>query len=454
VGPVARAYGLDAHPLVDRVHPVSDRPPSHAGERARFESRPADWIGVGEAVARISVHAAPLGVEEVPAADAVGRVLARPLRATATLPPWRNSAMDGYAVRAADVEAATPRDPAVLAVVGRVLAGTAPPREPLRAGEAIRIMTGAPVPDGADAVVRVEDTDAEGEAGRVRVRVPVDAGRHVRPAGEDFREGDELLPAGHEVTPGVVGLAAAAGVGNLAVNRRPTVALVGTGDELRPLERYEEVRRGFGIPESNTPMLAAMIRDAGGRVGPVRVSPDRPEVLAEDLGACRDADVLVTIGGASMGEADLVKSVLDGMGFRQDFWRVRVRPGSPFSFGVLPNGSRLQPVFGLPGNPSSAFVTFELFVRPFLRRLLGHARPARAVLRCVAAEAMTGPGDLAAYLRVAIDHGTPTVARLTGPQGSGLVHGLALADGLAVLPEGVGRVEAGEEVDVMLLGDR
>jgi len=410
---------------------------------------------VAEAVARIAAHAAPLAVEEVAAADAVGRVLARPLTATATLPPWPNSAMDGYAVRATDVRGATPRDPVVLTVVGRVLAGTALPRGPLGAGEAVRIMTGAPVPEGADAVVRVEDTDAEGEPGHVRVRVPVETGRYVRPAGEDFREGEELLPAGHGVTPGVVGLAAAAGVGDLAVYRRPTVALVGTGDELIPLERYEEVRRGFGIPESNTPMLSAMIHEAGGRVGPVRVSPDQPELLAQDLKACRDADVLLTIGGASMGEADLVKGVLDGLGFHQDFWRVRVRPGSPFSFGLLPRGSRLQPVFGLPGNPASAFVTFELFVRPFLRRMLGDARPARTVLRCVAAETMTGPEDLAAYLRVTLDHdASRPVARLTGPQGSGLVHGLALADGLAMLPEGVGRVEAGEAVDVMLLGDR
>lgn len=426
---------------------------ARAPDPTRFESRSADWLSARDAVRRIAGRATVLESEMVHALGAVGQVLARPITASATLPPWPNSAMDGYAVRSADVRGAEASAPAELGVTGRILAGTARPEEPLAPGEAVRIMTGAPLPTGADAVVRVEDTDREQTPGRVRVYAAAEEGRYVRPAGEDFRAGDELVPAGRAVTPGVVGLAAAAGLDWLHVHRRPVVAILGTGDELRPVSRYEDVRRGSGVPESNTPMLSAMVQSAGAVVGEVRVSPDHPDALADDLGSCADADVLLTVGGASMGEADLVKGVLDDLGFQLDFWRVRIRPGSPFSFGLLPRNGRLQPVFGLPGNPASAFVTFELFVRPFLRLLLGHADAERPPLRCVAGEPMTGPGELAAYLRVRLDRGTePPVARLTGPQGSGLVRGLAWADGLAVLPEGVARVEAGDLVDVLRLG--
>lgn len=417
-----------------------------------FERRPADWVGVGEAQRRILADAAPLAAEEVDLERSQGRVLAAPLVAAAALPPWDNSAMDGYAVRAADVRSASGVRPVELRVVGRIHAGDEAAPE-IGGGEAARIMTGAPLPPGADAIVRVEDTDAEtGAPDRVAVKAAVEAGRYVRPAGQDFRAGDEVLKAGPTVTPGVVALAAALGRTRLDVHRCPSVALLATGDELRTAERYEDVISGMAIPESNTPMLSAMVRDAGAVVGKVGLAPDdRDEILAHVERAAED-DVLVTIGGASMGEADLVKRVLDGAGFRQIFWRVRIRPGSPFSFGYLEHGRRLQPVFGLPGNPSSAFVTFELFVRPFLRRLAGHRRCFRPTEQLTAGEELRGPLDLAAYLRVRIDRSMePTTARLTGPQGSGLVRGLALADGLAVLPEGVGTIAAGAPVTVIML---
>lgn len=417
-----------------------------------FERRPADWVGVEDAQRRILADAAPLGAEEVDLSRSQGRVLATSLVAAATLPPWDNSAMDGYAVRAEDVRSASEGRPVELRVVGRIHAGDTTAPE-IGAGDTARIMTGAPLPPGADAIVRVEDTDAEGGApDRVAVRTPVEAGRYIRPAGQDFRAGDEVLDSGRAITSGVVALCAALGRTRLAVHRRPSVALMATGDELRTAERYEDVLAGAAIPESNTPMLSAMVREAGAVVGEVSLAPDDPDEILAHVERAAEDDVLVTIGGASMGEADLVKRVLDRAGFRQTFWRVRMRPGSPFSFGYLERGTRLQPVFGLPGNPSSAFVTFELFVRPFLRRLAGHKRCFRPTERLTAGEELRGPVDLAAYLRVRIDRSVDApMARLTGPQGSGLVRGLALADGLAVLPEGVGTIPAGAPVSVLLL---
>jgi molybdopterin molybdotransferase len=425
---------------------------SARGAGTGFERRTADWIGVREAQDRILAAARSLDPEEVSPIEAEGRVLTSPLVAGTAMPPWDNSAMDGYAVRAADVQDATADAPVTLKVTGRIYAGDTHPHD-VAEGEAVRIMTGAPLPPGADAVVRVEDTDAESaERDRVRVQTSVASGRYVRPAGQDFRAGDQVLPAGRVVTPGVIALAAASGRRGLSVPRRPRVALLATGDELRPVERYADVVAGRGIPESNTPMLSAMIREAGGMVGEVGIAPDDPAALEAHILRASADDVLVTIGGASMGEADLVKRVLDGMGFEQDFWRVRLRPGSPFSFGFLQREGRRQPVFGLPGNPSSAFVTFEIFVRPFLRRLGGHAACFRPTVRVVAGEDLRGPEGLAAYLRVRIDRDAdPAVVRLTGPQGSGLVRGLAMADGLAILPEGVSVIERGDPVDVLLL---
>jgi molybdopterin molybdotransferase len=361
--------------------------------------------------------------------------------------------MDGYAVRAGDVAGADPTHPVVLSVVGSIHAGDLQPPPALLKGQALRIMTGAPLPPGSDAVIRVEDTDGEASVpGRVRVRVAVDSGRYVRPGGEDVRAGDRVLASGRVVGPGVIGLAAAMGHDRVHVHRRPSVALLATGDELRGPERYDDVVRGRGIPESNTPMLAAMVRAEGGVVSAATIARDDERDLGARVDESEESDVLVTIGGASMGEADLVKRVLDERGFRQDFWRVRMRPGSPFSFGYLPRGGRQQPVFGLPGNPASAFVTFELFVRPFLRRLAGHTECLRPHVTCVAEEPLRGPEDLAAYLRVSLSYGSGRPrARLTGPQGSGLVKGLGLADGLAVLPVGTDSVPAESDVRVILL---
>lgn len=415
------------------------------------ERREADWLPVREAQQRILSAATPLSVESVALSDAVGRSIATSVLAGATLPPWDNSAMDGYAVRASDITGATPDVPVTLPVTGVVRAGGDAGRI-LESGSAIRIMTGAPVPAGADSVVRVEHTDRESEKGRVRIVSDQDAGRHVRAAGQDMTEGATLFQPGHSITPGTIGVLAATGLQRVDVHRAPSIGILPTGDELRRPDRYDDVVQGLGVPESNGTMLAAMAQAIGADPRDLGIALDDRDDLARRIAASAGADVLVTIGGASMGEADLVKRVLDDAGLELDFWRVRMRPGSPVSFGWLHHEDRRQAVFGLPGNPSSAFVTFEVFVRPYLLRLAGHQRVYRRTVTCTAAERMSTPADLTYFQRVSVTQGEGGAeVRLTGPQLSGLVRGLALADGLAIISPQRDSVEIGDQVSVMLL---
>jgi len=418
---------------------------------AGFESRVADWLGVDDALRRIVTSASPLGTEVVPLADAVGRALGVDVHARATLPPWDNSAMDGYAVLSSDITGASRLDPVTLRVTGIVRAGGAE-RTEVEPGTAVRIMTGAPVPPGADTIVRVEDTDAEAEPGRVRIFDERDRRRHVRGAGQDMREGELLLEAGRTVTPGAIGVLASAGLTEVRVHTQPRVGLLATGDELREAGDYADVRDGRGIPESNVPMLSALARAIGAHPVDLGIARDTRVDLETRIRAGSDTDALVTIGGASMGEADLVKRVLDDLGFEQDFWRVRMRPGSPISFGWLVSEGRRQPVFGLPGNPSSAYVTFSLFVRPFLLRLAGHRNVGPRIVSCIAAESFDAPADLTYFQRVTLTRANGvTRASLTGPQGSGLVTGLATAHGLAIVPRDRNGLAEGDPVSVLLL---
>jgi len=424
---------------------------SGAPRGSDFEVREADWLDVDVARERILADCRALPQEDVLLGDSAGRALAEDVVATATLPPWDNSAMDGYAVRASDIAGATEASPVRLPVAGVIRAGHGE-RLSLEHGVALRIMTGAPIPDGADTVVRVEDTDAEVNAGIVSISSARDARRHVRAAGQDMRSGDVLLRRGHAITPGTVGVLAAAGRSTIAVHGVPSVAVLSTGDELRPVEQYRDVQEGRGVPESNGPMLAALVREAGGHAIDLGIALDEHEALDRAIESGHDADVLITIGGASMGEADLVKRVLHDRGFELDFWRVTMRPGSPISFGWLTRGDRRQAVFSLPGNPSSAFVTFEVFVRPFLLRMGGHARIERRRLPCLAGERFDTPAALTYIQRVSlqVEDGALT-AHLTGPQVSGLVRGLAAAEGLAIIGPDKPCLEPGDGLEVMLL---
>ncbi len=418
-----------------------------------FESRGGDWLSVVEARERILADLSSLPPQIVPLEEALGRALTQDVLTPTRLPPWDNSAMDGYAVRGDDVAGATKEHPVVLEVTGVIHAGTRF-EGIVGPGEAVRIMTGGEVPSGADTVIRVEDTDRE-EAGigSLQIYSERDRGRHVRPAGEDWPEGAIALESGTGIGPGQIAVLAAARVSRVSVHQRPIVAILASGDELVDLE--SPTLDPHRIPESNSHQTSAGVRAAGGTPLRLGIARDDREDIERHLAKAAHADVLVTLGGASMGEADLFKSVLEDLGLRLDFWRVKIRPGSPMSFGRLPReGGGSQAVFGLPGNPASAFVTFELFVRPLLLALAGHARIHRPTIAALAAEDLTTGSDLTGFLRVRlIGSGTELEASLTGPQGSGLVGSLGAADGLAVIPDGVRTIPRGAPVEVMLLDD-
>lgn len=368
--------------------------------------------------------------------SALGRVLAEPVRATRTIPPWANSSMDGYAIRAADSGAGR-----VLAVVGRVAAGMMPSRV-LEAGEAMRIFTGAPLPSGADAVVPQEDVEASD--GHVTLRGVVAPAAYVRPEGEDVRAGDRVLEPGVRLGAAEVGLLATLGQSQVRVHRRPRVAVLSTGNELADLGTVP----GAGqIPNTNTYSLLAQVVEAGGEGINLGVAPDRLEVIEDRVRRAEGADVIVSSAGVSVGEHDLVREALTRAGADLHLWQVSMRPGKPITFGSL--GER--PVFGLPGNPVSAMVTFELFVRPALLRMSGARLIHRALLPARALEPIHNPGGRRGYLRVALSAERDGLgARLTGDQGSAILRSMVLADGLAVVPPATSIAEGGS-VTVMIL---
>jgi molybdopterin molybdotransferase len=321
-----------------------------------------------QALASILCHVAPLGSEIVDlnelASATVPRILAAPLVSGRVLPPWDNSAMDGYALRAAEVVAGSP-----LLVQGTVAAGH-PASQPLLPGTCLRIMTGAPVPDGADAVIMREE--AEESEGRVRFRSPARPGQHIRRAGEDIRLGDLLLASGSPLGPGEVGVLAAVGRTLVEVHRRPQVTVLSTGDELVPAD----VLPGPGqITNSNSHALSAQIREAGGEPRLLPIVKDDPQTMRAAFAEALRSDVVVSSGGVSVGQFDYVRDVLAELGAVEQFSRVAMKPGKPLTFSYIDCGAGLSGRrvlwFGLPGNPASSMVSFELFVRPALRRLCG-----------------------------------------------------------------------------------
>ncbi|HSH46283.1 MAG TPA: gephyrin-like molybdotransferase Glp [Longimicrobiales bacterium] len=415
-----------------------------------WSNRDADWISVREAVERGLKAVRPLGAEEIPLEQALGRVLAGDVASPVHQPPWDNSAMDGYAALAEDVARASEEEPVRLRVVDDIPAGGFPSRR-LGPGEAARIMTGAPVPEGADSVVRVEHTDA-GES-VVEVRRPKDAGANIRRKGEDLREGDVALPGGRVIDPAAMGVLATVGVARPRVTRRPVVAILSNGDELASLDEYADVLAGRRIVNSNSYSLVGAVAAAGCVPRPLGIARDDPADLRAKLEPALDADVLVTSAGAAVGQHDLVKDALDAMGYEPGFWRVRMRPGSPASMGTIPRaGARPLQVWGLPGNPVSALVTFMVLVRPALRRMLGRDRVHDATVPIVAGERIPSKPDKTHFQRVVLDAGDPPVARSTGAQGSGILTSMTRADALCVIPEGRQGLEAGERGVAILVG--
>jgi len=405
-------------------------------------------LTVPEASARILAGIRPLATERIALLDAVGRVLAGDAVAPYTLPHWDNSAMDGYAVRGDDLASVAGGRPVQLTVQETVAAGDFPTR-PVRAGVATRIMTGAPLPEGADTVVRVEDTD--GGLTSVVIRDARDRGKNIRPRGEDFVAGDTVIPAGAAIAPAQIGVLASLGLPQVVVHRRPVVAILGSGDELVDLDRFHEVLAGRKIVTSNSYTLSALVRANGGVPLLLGNAADSPESLRALLQQVHGADLILTSAGASVGAFDYTRDVLASLGAQLDFWKVRMRPGAPIGFGAL-HGT---PWIGLPGNPVSVMVTFELFVRPVLRRMLGHARLFRQPVPVTLAEPVTLHARLTHFLRAVVSAGADgeLVARLTGPQGSGILTSMARANALLVIPEERARCEAGERVHALLVSD-
>lgn len=407
-------------------------------------------LSVAEAATRITASVAPLESEQIGLADALGRVLAEDVVSPVTLPHWANSAMDGYAVHAADVEGASEAAPVRLPVRGTIAAGAFAERA-LKRGEAMRIMTGAPLPEGADTVVRVEDTD--GGTATVKVLKDRDARKNVRHRGEDILAGAVALPRGTPIGAAQLGVLASIGAGTLRAHRRPRVAILGSGDELVDLDEFDQVIAGKRIVSSNRYTLEALVRLNGGV--PIALGH-----AADSLGAVKallqravseGADLIVTSAGVSVGEHDHTRTAVEQLGTALDFWRVRMRPGAPLGFG------RVQgvPWVGLPGNPVSAMVTFELFVRPAVRRMLGHTRVHRRPVRVTLEESVSIGAKLTHFYRavVAPRPDGRLGARLTGPQGSGILTSMSLANALLVVPEDRTTVAAGEELSALLIGD-
>ena len=409
-------------------------------------------IPLAEAQARVLEVAHPLPTVTVDLADAAGLVLAKPVRSALTVPSWDNSAMDGFAVRSVDVASAGTETPVVLRVLGEVPAGR-PPERGVEAGTALRIMTGAMLPPGADSVVPVEDTDAEpGEAalpGSVAIRLAARPGDNVRPAGSDVTEGTPLLPAGRVCDAAAIALLAATGCATVVAHRRARLAVISTGDELVPPGRALGPAQ---IHDSNSLMLEAQAAEAGAEVRRLGIARDTlPDLLTLVREAIDWADVVVLSGGVSVGAHDHVKAAFSTVG-ALSVWRVAIKPGRPFAFARARSGDREVALFGLPGNPVSVFVTFELFVRPFVRLLAGHVlafdRPRR---RARLVGPVRGTSGRLSINRVALEPDPELpgqlLARSSGGQDSYMLASLAAADGLAFVPPDTS-LEAGADVEV------
>lgn len=409
-------------------------------------------LSVGDAQQTILDATRPLPRETVSVADALGRVLAEDVTSTRTLPPADCSAMDGYAVVAGATREAIASAPLELVLAYEVAAGAEAPRA-LQAFEAARIFTGAPVPPGADAVVMQEHVEAEGD--RVRITAPVTVGDHIREAGEDLGIGDRVLEFGTEIRAAHVGLLASLGRAVVAVNQRPRVAILSSGDEL--VEPDGDIRGGR-IVSSNSYTLSAQCREIGAEPVYLGIARDRPEDLEVHLRAGLSSDCIVTSAGVSVGDHDHVKGVLEKLGCELIFWGIAMKPGHPVAFGRFgsadPGGRSGPLVFGLPGNPVSAAVTFEQFVRPALRRMMGHRACFRPTIEARLASRLTKKAGRLNFVRVRLDRrGDGIWAQSTGNQSSGAFSSMSLAQGLLIFPADATELAEGAKVVVQIVDE-
>jgi molybdopterin molybdotransferase len=404
-------------------------------------------IPLAEARERVLVRCHRLPVARVPLARALGFVTAEAVTATELVPPFANTAMDGFAVVAADTEGASDDHPVTLRVVGTVAAGS-DGQVPMGRGEGVRIMTGAPMPPGADAVVMIERCRPHPDRQQVEICAAAEPGAHVRPAGDDMAPGDVVVEAGATLGPGHLGVLAGLGIEEIEVVRRPRVAVCSTGDEL--VEGPGELRPGQ-IRDSNRHTLLALLTELGCETVDLGIVPDDEAALRDRITEATSAcDALVTSGGVSMGDFDLVKKVLDELG-DMEWMQVAIRPAKPLAVGTVQG----VPVFGLPGNPVSSMVSFELFARPGLRQMMGHRGWGRTVVQALAPEGLPRTRDGKTHfarVRLAVGDDGSVRATSSGGQGSHHLAAMAAADGLAVVPDGTG-VEPGGVVTVIVVGD-
>lgn len=409
-------------------------------------------LTVDEALERVLAGFSELPAETIPVGDALGRVLAEDIRATLDLPPFPNSSMDGYAVRAADITSARRDDPVTLAVIADIPAGSSP-QVTVGAGQAARIMTGAPMPAGADTVVPVEETDDAPQPGQDRIAAPPPAqiaiftagkpGDYVRPVGEDVRTGQVVLRRGRVLRAADLGVIVGLGVPRIQVVRQPIVAILSTGDELLGVE---EALQPGKIRDSNSYTIAALVQGLGAH--PVRLGIARDTVadVQSHLQRALDgsADLILSTAGVSVGNFDVVKSVIESLG-ALDFWKVKMRPGKPLAFGNVKG----MPFLGLPGNPVSAMVSFDVFARPAILKMMGRTAQT-ATAEAELAETMRSDGRQT-YVRVSLERlNGKLIAHSTGNQSSGVLTSLVQADGLMIVPEGMKDVPAGSRLPVRL----
>ena len=404
-----------------------------------------EYLSVMDAQKCILESVKKLDIETVALEQSLGRVLAGDVRANRDLPPYDVSAMDGYALRSADLA----RIPATLAIIEDIKAGDMPGKT-VQAGQCARIMTGAPVPEGADAVIRVEDTQTSSDG--VQINAAVKPGNDIRLRGEGMRNGAVVLTAGTEITPGVTGVLATVKCAQLQVYRRPRVAILSTGNELEDLDDPVDPNK---IPNSNSYALMAQVQALGIEPNLLGIARDDPGELEEYLQRGLRFDVLLVSGGSSVGVHDYVRPIIEELGVQMTFWRVAMKPGHPVAFGIKSSPAKDDSdgfVFGLPGNPVSSMVCFEEFVAPALRHMMGHARLFRRTIVAQLTHNLKHQPGRTEFVRVTLaKEQDGYAATSTGAQGSGMLLSMARADGLLVVAAGSTGLAAGEQVTVQLL---
>jgi len=399
-------------------------------------------ISVDEARSIVLSHANLMGLEKVDLLTSLGRVIGEDIVAPFNIPLWDNSAMDGYAVRFEDIKDASFDKPTTLKVIEELPAGLLPKNQ-VGPMQATHIMTGAPIPSGADTVVKKEDTSFSGDT--VRILAPPNKGENIRLAGENVMRGDKVIQARTIMRPPHVGMLASFGKSFISVYQTPTVAILSTGDEVIDIDQERDSSK---IINSNTYSLAAQVKECGAlplMLGIAR--DDKKEILTKIMQGC-SADVILTTGGVSVGEYDFVKDVLEEMGGEIKFWTVAMRPGKPITFGLIAD----KPIFGLPGNPVSCMVCFEQFVRPALLKKMGHTHLFRPLVEAVLVDDVKTKKDFRFFIRVRLFLRDGVLcATTTGDQGSGILKSMIQANGLMVVTEDKKEVKAGEKVSVQVL---